>query len=346
MNELVELFILLCFAVIGLLIALIFKMSRHSGHIKALEQKLRDLEARTENLTRSSTATFKNLPPAGSAQTPDEACAPIISESRSSPAPKSTTTQATQAKARATLAAELELASSTKVAKQKMGAAGHHAITCLIRIGLWPPVREDGSAELALIQWWAPRLAGALGILSIIFFAVYVAQGTPPWVKFIEMIATSISVFALGLFFFKTRPEFGNVLVATGLAMIYISCVAGYAVEPVKIVENPILGALMQLAALALNFGMGIWKKERGILVLAIVFGYFSSLFAALEGFRRGCFNILPTDLLGRIVFLSPYWRTDFIQCVIGWSLSPIGRIYWNRFHQGCLRFIRTFGQR
>ena len=148
-------------------------------------------------------------------------------------------------------------------------------------------MREDGSAELALIQWWTPRLAGALGILSIIFFAVYVAQGTPPWVKFIEMIATSISVFALGLFFCKKRPAFGNVLVATGLAMIYISCVAGYAVGPVKIVEHPLMGALMQLAALALNFGMGIWKKERGILVLAIVFGYFSSLFAALEGFRE-----------------------------------------------------------
>ena len=73
--------------------------------------------------------------------------------------------------------------------------------------------------------------------------------------------------------------------------MIYISCVAGYAVGPVKIVENPILGALLQLGALALNFGIGIWKKERGILVLAIVFGYSSSLFAALEGFREAALD-------------------------------------------------------
>ena len=59
MNELVELFILLCFAAIGLLIALIFKMSRHSGHIKALEQKLRDLEARTGRSCQKLNSCFQ-----------------------------------------------------------------------------------------------------------------------------------------------------------------------------------------------------------------------------------------------------------------------------------------------
>lgn len=117
MNELIELFILLCFAAIGLLIALIFKISRHSGHIKALEQKLRDLEARTEDLARSSTAAFKNLPPPGPAQAPLGACAPIISESSPSASTQSTTTQATQAKTQTTLAPDPELATSTQPAK-------------------------------------------------------------------------------------------------------------------------------------------------------------------------------------------------------------------------------------
>tara|TARA_B110000008_G_scaffold275357_1_gene312656 strand:- start:4653 stop:7553 length:2901 start_codon:yes stop_codon:yes gene_type:complete len=306
MNELFELFILLCLAAIGVLIALIFKMSRNSGDIKALEQKLRDLEARTEDLARSSTAAFKNLPPAGPTQAPLEANIPIISEKSPNPAPESTRPQVTRPKAQASLAAQPAPAIPPKSAKQETVAADPHAITFLRRIGLWPPVREGGSAELALIQWWTPRLAGALGILSITFFAVYVAQGTPPWVKFIEMIAISMSVFALGLFSCRRRPAFGNVLVATGLAMIYISCVAGYAVGPVKIVETPILGALMQLAALALNFGMGIWRKERGILVLAIIFGYFSSLFAALEGFREAA---LISSLLIYLAGLFSYRR-------------------------------------
>jgi hypothetical protein len=154
-------------------------------------------------------------------------------------------------------------------------------------IGLWPPDRTEGSSELVLMQWWMPRIGGGLAILAIIFFAVYVAQGTAPWVKFAEMLVASVSVFGLGIFFTRKRPGLGNVLVATGLSMIYITSVAGYAVGPVKIVDNPILGALMQIAALVLNFGMGTWKKERGILILAIVFGYVSSLFAALEGFRE-----------------------------------------------------------
>ena len=158
MNEQVELFILLCFALIGLLIALIFKMSRHSSHIKALEQKLRDLEARTEDLARSSTAAFKNLPPPEPTQAPLKACAPVISDSSPSASTQSTITQAAQPKSRATLAAEPDLATRTQSARKETKAIKNQAIPFLRRIGLWPPVREDGSTELALIQWWTPGL--------------------------------------------------------------------------------------------------------------------------------------------------------------------------------------------
>ena len=68
-------------------------------------------------------------------------------------------------------------------------------------IGLWPPEREKGSAELVLMQWWAPRIAGLLAILALIFFAVYVAN--TPLVKFLEMLAASVGVLGLGLFLTK-----------------------------------------------------------------------------------------------------------------------------------------------
>ena len=179
-------------------------------------------------------------------------------------------------------------------------------IEFLRNIGLWPPKQTEGSSELVLMQWWTPRIGGGLAILSIIFFAVYVAQGTAPWVKFAEMLVASFGVFGLGMFFAKKRPGLGNVLIATGLSMIYISSVAGYAVGPVKVVDNPLIGALMQVAALVLNFGMGTWRKERGILVLALVFGYVSSLFAALEGFREAA---LISALLVYLAGLFSYRR-------------------------------------
>lgn len=266
-----------------LLIVVLVRMGSTSGEVEDLKKRMRDLERQVEALSKRSVVerpeTQTRLvepestqePPAPSAQpvaepTPSETKARAVSGSQPPPVPVA----AAQAR---------ETAPPSKPKRS-------FSLTEFLRgIGLWPPEREQGSAELVLMQWWTPRIAGLLTILALIFFAVYVAN--TPLVKFLEMLAASFGVFGLGLFFSKKRPELGNVLVATGLSMIYVSSVAGYAVGPVKVVDNPLWGALMQLAALILNFGMGAWKKERGILILAVIFGYISSLFAALEGFRE-----------------------------------------------------------
>ncbi len=169
------------------------------------------------------------------------------------------------------------------------------------------------------MQWWAPRMGGVLAILAIIFFAVYVGQNLAPWVRFSEMVAASFGVFGLGLLVSRKFPGLGNVLVATGLSMVYISSVAGYTVQPVKVVDNPIIAALMQLAALILNFGMGSWKKDRGILILAVIFGYVFSLFAALEGFREAA---LISALLVYVAGLISYRRIGGLALA---SLSVVG---------------------
>lgn len=288
---------------LGLLIAVLVKMGALSGEIEKLKQKVRELEAKTsESKPAAAPAAHKATAAPVAVTKVDE---PLVVET-----PNVHSSQlAKEAVARPVVPPPLP----------KPERKSFDLLNFLRGIGLWPPVQKEGSAELVLMQWWMPRIGGGLAILTLVFFAVYVAQGTPPWVKFLEMFAASVGVFGLGLFLSKKRPGLGNVLVATGLSMIYISSVAGYAVGPVKVTDNPFYGAGMQIAALLLNFGLGTWRKDRSILVLALIFGYGSSLFAALEGFREAA---LISSLLVYVAGIISYRRIGGLALV---SLSLAG---------------------
>ena len=277
---------------LALLITLLVKQGTSNGEIDKLKQRLSKLELELDDFRRPHLKTTKSDEQTESSPV---AAQPIPKTVSASNLPETSVAQASYPQSP-------KVSGPPPIPKPKRTGS----LDFLRSIGLWPPVRKKGSAELVLMQWWMPRIGGILAILTIIFIAVYVAQGTAPWVKFLEMLVASFGVFGLGLFFSKKRPDFGNVLMATGLSMIYISSVAGYAVGPVKVVDSPLLGALMQVAALILNFGMGTWRKDRGMLILALVFGYISSLFAALEGFREAA---LLSSLLVYVAGIISYRR-------------------------------------
>ncbi|MCB1124717.1 MAG: hypothetical protein KJT03_24400, partial [Verrucomicrobiae bacterium] len=285
----IELLVLVPFLGLALLVAVLMGLRSSNRSIEALKLRMDSLEGELSRLHQR----LSNAPP--SEKKPEvrqpealQSVEPLVAEKPPEKAAPPPIPAAAKSVAPPPLRQAASVAAPPPIPQKETEPVKTFELFAFLRsIGLWPPERQEGSSELVLMQWWAPRIGGGLAILAIIFFAVYVAQGTPPWVKFAEMLAASFSVFGLGLFFSKKRPGLGNVLVATGLAMVYISSVAGYAVGPVKVVDNPILGALMQVASLVLSFGMGAWRKDRGILVLAIIFGYVSSLFAALEGFRE-----------------------------------------------------------
>ncbi len=304
---------------LGVLAAILIRLYKSTDRIKALEWRLGQLE---KNF-RESKQTERSEPVVEPEPTQPSETAIPVSEATDSPAQDFVISGPAPAKPPPPPVPEVADTTSPPTeepaSRPKTAVWGQKAIGFLRSIGIWPPERDEESSELVLMQWWAPRLGGVLAILAIIFFAVYVGQNLAPWVRFSEMVAASFGVFGLGLYIAKKLPGLGNVLVATGLSMVYVSSVAGYAVGPVKVVENPIVAALMQLAALVLNFGMGSWKRDRGILILAVIFGYISSLFAALEGFREAA---LISALLVYVAGLISYRRIGGLTLV---SLSVVG---------------------
>ena len=304
---------------LGVLAAILIRLYKSTDQIKTLEWRLGQLE----NKFRESRQPERSEPVIEPDLTQPSETAIPVSEAMDPPAQDFVISGPAPAEPPPPSVPEVADTASPPIgepaSRPKPAVWGHKAIGFLRSIGLWPPERKDRSSELVLMQWWAPRLGGVLAILAIIFFAVYVGQNLAPWVRFLEMVAVSFGVFGLGLYIAKKLPGLGNVLVATGLSMVYVSSVAGYAVGPVKVVENPIVAALMQLAALVLNFGMGSWKRDRGILILAVIFGYISSLFAALEGFREAA---LISALLVYMAGLISYRRIGGLTLV---SLSVVG---------------------
>lgn len=159
-------------------------------------------------------------------------------------------------------------------------------IQYLRKMGLWPP-ETDARGEAGLIQWWFPRIGGLLAILAVVFFAAYVARGTPPWVRFLELIIADMAVLGAGWWFWKRRPRFGQVVLSVGLTMLYVSSVAAYVARPVRVIDSAVLGVAVQFACiLSILFLSGVLKRI-GILHLSLIFGYVSSIFTAFEGFQE-----------------------------------------------------------
>ncbi len=163
-------------------------------------------------------------------------------------------------------------------------SSGTSGFIALLRsFGIWPP-KESSSAEAGLMQWWLPRIGGLLATLSVISFAVYISQGTPPWVRFIELLVADGIALAAGFYFLKKRPKFGSTVMSTALSMVYLTSIAAYAAPQVRVIENPFMGITIQFAVVAAIFFASMHLQNRSIAILALAYGFASSLFSSYVG--------------------------------------------------------------
>ncbi|MCH9021851.1 MAG: DUF2339 domain-containing protein, partial [Planctomycetes bacterium] len=74
--------------------------------------------------------------------------------------------------------------------------------------------------------------------------------------------------------------RFGEVLFGGGLALIYFSVYAAYAVGPVKVIDDPVLATLLQFLAAAGLIGCALWRKSMVIATMGIFLGYVGCFFS------------------------------------------------------------------
>ena len=159
----------------------------------------------------------------------------------------------------------------------------------LRNLGMWPPAVTGGKdRETLLMQWWLPRVGGLLALLSALFFAVYINQSTSPLFKCMEMVVVSLALFGGGHWISRRHARFGEVLVVTGLVMLYLTSVAAYALPATRVIGNPLTGSVVQAVVLTFICVVGLLRQSNGVVFLAFVFGYLLGIFMAWEGLREG----------------------------------------------------------
>lgn len=144
--------------------------------------------------------------------------------------------------------------------------------------GLLPPA--DGNREVALGAWWATRIGALLGVLAAVFLAVYVSINTPPWVRWLELLALALGVTAAGLRFDRTIERFGRVVLGCGLSLIYFTAVAGYAVAGVRVFRDLGSASMAQACAIAILLAVSLWKNSEKLTALSVGYGVIAALWA------------------------------------------------------------------
>jgi len=170
---------------------------------------------------------------------------------------------------------------------------------------------QSGSSNEAQIGgWWATRIGALLAVIGVVFFGIYISAQTAPWVKWLELATIAGGVTAGGLWLERKALRVGPVLFGAGLALIFFTAFAAYAVRPVQIVTSPAIGGLLQAAAVAL-IGFAAWRRASPTTAtMAVLLGYVSAFFSLDAGF---------SDLTGAAGIILALAAVSF-RLLRGWS--------------------------
>lgn len=148
-----------------------------------------------------------------------------------------------------------------------------------------PRVGESGEAQIG--GWWATRIGALLAVIGVVFFGVYVSAHTAPWVRWVELVVIALGVTTAGGWLERKLLRVGPVITGAGHALLFFTAFAGYAVDPVKVVDSPWLAALLQAGAVA-YIGWSGWRRNSPTTVtMGVLLGYVSAFFAVVDDFHN-----------------------------------------------------------
>ncbi len=170
---------------------------------------------------------------------------------------------------------------------------------------------ESEQREFQFIARWAPRIGISLAIAAVVFFGVYIALDTPPWVKFLQMAAVSLAICGGGVFLLSRTRPLAVALIGAGLASLYLTMVVGYAIPAVRVFPNIVTAAAAQGFVIALLMVASIRLNAAALAVAGICAGFLGTQLLALEGFLDG---VLPAatllTLVGLLLIPVKKWTT------------------------------------
>lgn len=148
-----------------------------------------------------------------------------------------------------------------------------------------------GGGEIAWIARWAPVIGAIFGIGALVFFGLYITQETSPLIRFLQLLAISAGLYGGGLVLQRYRPTFSAIVTGMGLAALFFTAIAGYALPPVQVFENLVWAAVAQILVLLWGFRESLRLKTPALGTGMVGLGAISCILLFIEGLFAG---ILP----------------------------------------------------
>jgi uncharacterized membrane protein len=188
--------------------------------------------------------------------------------------------------------------------------------------------------ELRFGTYWMARIGIVILLTGLVFLGNYAYHRIVPlldaWGKLGLLALAGVTLGGLGGWLERSRESmrnYGRVLLAGGAATIYYTAYAAHFVDPLRVIESPVLGGGLLLA---LAGGFMWWadrKRSEALAVPAVLLAYYTSAINAI-----GTFTLFSNLLLTAAVFFLVRHRWTRLTYVS--IAATYGSYAFWRFHQ------------
>lgn len=197
------------------------------------------------------------------------------------------------------------------------------------------PKTESKSFEMQVGTYWMVRVGVVMLLTALVFFGNYAYQhyiaNFGPAGKLTLLYLLSGVLLGTGFWLARTRESmrnFGNVLMAGGMAAVYYSSYAAYFNPGLKVIDNAILAGSLLMAWSALMVWIADRRKSQTMALFSILLAYYTSIINPIGQFTL--FSNLVLTAVGVFFLIRNRWAGMTYASLFATYLS-YG--YW-RFHQ------------
>ncbi len=197
------------------------------------------------------------------------------------------------------------------------------------------PATAEESAELSLGKNWFVRIGVVVLITGLVFLGNYAYQN---WIRETSNGVRLAALFACALVLVETgrriaaRPSmrnFGDVLLAGGMAFIYYCTYAANHVPRLKVIDSPVLAGVLLLVAAGAVAAVAWRRNSKAIATLGFVLATYATMLQPLGWLS--CVSNLLIAAGGLACFLRPGWAAPgwtsmfgSYGAFLGWQISGL----------------------
>ncbi len=175
-----------------------------------------------------------------------------------------------------------------------------------------PEAKEDSSFELDFGKVWFVRIGVVILLTGLVFLGNFAYQN---WIREMSNGTRLAALFACAIGLVETGRRlaakenlnrFGEVLLAGGMAFFYYCTFAAHHVGRLKVIDSPVIGALLIFAAAGAITAVSWLRKNQGTAILGIVLASYSTMLQPIGW--MSCISSILLGAMGLFFMLRPGW--------------------------------------